>query len=43
MSKRYCYQSEGEKPSISIGWWLVILSAGTLWLGKFFPLSWLWK
>ncbi len=43
MSNRYCYQNEGEKASMGIGWWLTILSAGTLWFWKSLPLSWLWK
>jgi|GEM_PF-4961488 len=34
MSKHYGYQSEGEKPSINAGWWLVILSVASLWLWK---------
>lgn len=35
MGKRYCYQGEGETPSMSVGWWLVILSVASLWLWKF--------
>ena len=35
MDKRYCYQSEGEKLSISVGWWMVILSVASLWLWKY--------
>ena len=35
MRKRYCYQSEGEKLSISVRWWFVILSVAILWLWKY--------
>ncbi|MEX2491719.1 MAG: hypothetical protein WD425_08145 [Nitrospirales bacterium] len=41
MSKRFCYRSEGEQPSIGIGWWLIILSAVAMWYWKYYPLSWL--
>jgi len=35
MGKLYCYQSEGEAPLISVGWWLVILSVASLCLWKY--------
>ena len=31
MNKRFYYQSEGEKLSLSIGWWLIIFAI-LLWL-----------
>jgi len=34
MGKGYCYQSEGEKFSIGLGWWFVIISVTILWLWK---------
>lgn len=34
MGKRFSYESEGEKLSISAGWWLVIMSAVFYWLWK---------
>ncbi len=30
MSKRYCYQSVGEKPMMGVGWWFIILSVAIL-------------
>ena len=34
MGKRFSYESEGEKLSISVGWWFVIMSVAILWLWK---------
>ncbi len=34
MNKRFYYQSEGEKLSFGIGWWLIFISAILLWLWK---------
>jgi len=43
MSQRYCYQSEGEKPMMGGGWWLILMSVAILWLWKSLAISWLWK
>lgn len=35
MNKRYYYQSEGEKLSLSVRWWLMLFAAILLmWIGK---------
>ena len=34
MHKRFYYQSEGEKLSLSFWWWLMFLSAILLWMAK---------
>lgn len=34
MGKRYCYQGEGEKFSIGLGWWSIFITLAALWLWK---------
>ena len=43
MKQLYYYQSEGEKPMMSIGWWFVIITGALLITWKFLPLSKLWS
>ena len=42
MGNRYGYQSEGDKPSVSVGWWFVLLSVAILWFWKSLAILWLW-
>lgn len=34
MDKRFFYQSEGEKLSLSVRWWLLFFAAILMWIGK---------
>lgn len=34
MNKRFYYQSEGEKFSLSVRWWLILLAAILVWIVK---------
>ncbi len=46
MSKGSYYQSDGEKPSIGVGWLfsiLVVTSLGLWWAIIYMAISWLWK
>ncbi len=50
MGSRYSYQSKGNKPSIRVVWWVLILGMMILWLRNPLPLpivielmlAWLW-
>ncbi len=34
MDKRFYYESEGEKLSLSVRWWLLVFAAILVWIGK---------
>ncbi len=34
MNKRFYYQSEGEKLSLSVQWWLIFFAAILVWIVK---------
>lgn len=34
MNKRFYYQSEGEKLSVNVRWWLILFAAILVWIGK---------
>ena len=43
MKNRYYYQSEGEKPMMSLGWWLGTMAGAILVAWNFLPFSQFWE